>query len=397
LENAAAVRIQAITRGRLVRRRQAEELANARTEHEDAEREAAATRVQALVRGRAARRRYDAARTEGTGLAAMQGALAGVRVGVDAAAMVDPSDASVEHTFRAALQALRAAGAAIVPVSLGFTPAEARVVHSTSVLDEAVDVADRIRAWEQLRELGLFLSTRRLDVEREVPVPADQLPARKDGEEEGEEGEEGEGGEEGEEGGARKKKVRTMRVRTVVSDLVDAFSGTLAEREALTSALDTRNAAAVDAATYLHAVTVGRMAVRNAVARALKDNALDALVYPTAYAPAAAVRGADDAGVWVRGQLAAVDSVYGRNAALAAVAGAPAITLPCGLAHLRPGTAPGNPGSERMPVGCELLAKPGSDLLLLKLAALVEPLFQQAPDPIIRRKWARGVAGRDPM
>ena len=37
--------------------RQAEELANARTEHEDAEREAAATRVQALVRGRAARRR----------------------------------------------------------------------------------------------------------------------------------------------------------------------------------------------------------------------------------------------------------------------------------------------------------------------------------------------------
>jgi Asp-tRNA(Asn)/Glu-tRNA(Gln) amidotransferase A subunit family amidase len=284
-------------------------------------------------------------------------------------------------------------------VDLAFSHSEAAVLReggSVGVLEAAVTVVDRVRAWEQLRELGVFLASRRLDVERDVEVPLGPAEG-KDGEEDEEAGEEEEEEGGGDGAAASKKTTRTIRVRTLTSDLLDAFSGTAAEREALVSTLHAGTEASVDAATYVHALTIGRSAVRNALVRVIRDYSLDAIAYPSALAPAAAVRGAGDAGVWVRGTLAAADEVYGQNAALATVAGAPAVSVPCGLAHLRPSTAPGNPGSERVPVGFELCGKPGSDPLLLKLAASIHPLFPAVPDPVIRRKWTRGVRGSDPL
>lgn len=69
----------------------------------------------------------------------------------------------------------------------------------------------------------------------------------------------------------------------------------------------------------------------------------------------------------------------------------PAVSVPCGFARLRRSAAPGDPGSERVPVGMELMAPEGKDDRLLEIAAGLEACMPRLPDPILRGTWRSGV------
>jgi aspartyl-tRNA(Asn)/glutamyl-tRNA(Gln) amidotransferase subunit A len=110
------------------------------------------------------------------------------------------------------------------------------------------------------------------------------------------------------------------------------------------------------AATYLRA---GR--VRGLLRRRMREafagvDLVAAPAVPVTAAPAGSAK------VELNGRRQAVDAVHSRFTALASVTGQPALSVPCGL----DGTG--------LPVGLQLIGRPGEEALLLHVAALVEGL-----------------------
>lgn len=199
--------------------------------------------------------------------------------------------------------------------------------------------------------------------------------------------------------------------------VVDAFAGTPADKAFLKAQLDPSTA--VPARTYAAAVAVRRPALQQAVAALFETTGADVLLYPSTPIPAAPLKateelrpgaataaassaGAGAAGFAPSAGSAAAASVppvplhngsrYYRNARLAAAAGLPAITVPCGLTRPLPTATRGMPGSERLPVGLELAGRPGDDVRLLAVARAVQGLQSLLPDPIVVDRWNDGVS-----
>lgn len=104
--------------------------------------------------------------------------------------------------------------------------------------------------------------------------------------------------------------------------------------------------------------------LREALRAHLADHGLAALVYPAVAAPPPPI--GEEHHVQIDGEEVSFFDAFGRNTALAAAAGAPAITLPAGMSP------------DGMPVGLELAALPGADRGLLGLASAVEGVLEFA-------------------
>jgi aspartyl-tRNA(Asn)/glutamyl-tRNA(Gln) amidotransferase subunit A len=112
------------------------------------------------------------------------------------------------------------------------------------------------------------------------------------------------------------------------------------------------------AATYLRAARV-RGLLRRRMRDAFAGAGVDLVATPAVPVTAAP---AGSAKVELNGRRQAVDAVHSRFTALASVTGQPALSVPCGL----DGTG--------LPVGLQLIGRPGEEALLLHVAALVEGL-----------------------
>jgi aspartyl-tRNA(Asn)/glutamyl-tRNA(Gln) amidotransferase subunit A len=136
----------------------------------------------------------------------------------------------------------------------------------------------------------------------------------------------------------------------VLDDHPDGFSP--AVRAALRAGRE------MPAATYLRAARV-RALLRRRMRAAFADARVDVVAVPSVPVTAAP---AGSAKVDLNGRRQAVDAVHSRFTALASVTGQPAISVPCGL------------DDAGLPVGLQLIGRPGEDELLLHVAALVEGL-----------------------
>ena len=378
----AALRIQAIARGRIGRKAVADMV----SERESA----AASRIQALLRGRATRASLSAPAPP-AGAGASEGKegkeeagpdaslpLAGKRIGVPWDALWEAADATVRAAAEEAISALQAAGATIVraplpevmdAAALAGTAAappppsapragQRKAPHGAParaaggrrlkrgrlvpLADAAWNAADIIRQFETPRELSMYLSRSGLD--------------------------------------ARGMTVEGVVAGALASDV---------EKEGVLAQLDP--ASALDPETYRLALLGTREAVGTALRDYFAQHALTALLHPTTGVPASMARGAEDSLVLCNGQLVAASKALLGTTCIAALMGAPAITLPVGTVKPRPDVKPGNPGSERVPVGVQLMALPGQDEALLGVALQLQAHLTPLVDPIVLRRWKLGV------
>jgi Asp-tRNA(Asn)/Glu-tRNA(Gln) amidotransferase A subunit family amidase len=392
-EEAAATRIQATMRGKLARSKVAQLRSDARSSREHD----AAVRIQAMERARAAHRKVEGLRMEAAkegmavspvvsprGASGLVTDLKGLRIGLALKPFAEGCDSTVMAVVHEVAAKLRAAGAEVIEAEVptvedvGGKPG---VGERVPVTKRALAAVESIRSFEALRELGLYLASRGLDCERQVAV---ELPSRPPSDEDDEEvvppG----------------PRISLVKVRTTVSDVVAAFAGSTTERQALTRALDLKGSvadggSAVDPATYAEAITTGRASVLRAMEGFILRNKLDAIMYPTALVPAVAEKGRDGDAVYCERALVPAREALTRNAAVASVAGMPAITIPGGLTPKRGTAGVGQPGGERLPVGVEFASLPGTDERILAIARAVQALIPPLPDPVLRQKWQRGV------
>jgi len=180
-----------------------------------------------------------------------------------------------------------------------------------------------------------------------------------------------------------------ITIRTTVASVVSSIQVPAAEREAIDRGM--RPAHAIDRASYIFALVHAREAIRAEVEAAMEKASVKCLLYPSCLVPAAACRGSSGQAVHCGGGLTSCTRAYQRNASLAPCVTGPAITVPCGFARLRRTAAPGDPGSERVPIGMELLGVAGSDLSVLGIAAGLEACMPTLPDPVLRGSWKSGV------
>jgi Asp-tRNA(Asn)/Glu-tRNA(Gln) amidotransferase A subunit family amidase len=174
-----------------------------------------------------------------------------------------------------------------------------------------------------------------------------------------------------------------------VTGILQGFRGSAGDKEALVAQLARRTA--TTATTYRSALVYRRPALKRVFTTLLKSQKLAALVYPTTPLPAAAARGADGTGVELNGQVVDAAAAYTRNTRVAAAAGLPALSVPCGMTKPRPGAPKGSPGAERLPVALEFVAAPEEDERLLSLGRAFQRLQSLLPDPIVMRRWGGGV------
>lgn len=177
-----------------------------------------------------------------------------------------------------------------------------------------------------------------------------------------------------------------------VTGVLRGFQGAAGEREVLLAQLD--RATAVTATTYRAALVHRRPALKRAFTTYLKSNKLAALCYPTTPAPALQLKGPESAHVELPSQpgtLVDAGEVYSRNTRAASAAGLPALSIPVGLTKPVPGAPARSPGSERLPVGLELVGAPGDDERLLALGRALQKLVPSIPDPVTMAAWAEGL------
>lgn len=124
---------------------------------------------------------------------------------------------------------------------------------------------------------------------------------------------------------------------------------------------------AIPQAVYESAVSVVRPQLQRLYADTLKNNRLDALVFPTTPLPAAPI-GAD-ATVNLNGNAVPTFQTFIRNTDPGSVAGVPGISLPVALT------------SGRLPVGIEIDGAAGSDRHLLGVALTLEKILGALPAP----------------
>lgn len=117
-----------------------------------------------------------------------------------------------------------------------------------------------------------------------------------------------------------------------------------------------RAGAELPAATYGQALAV-RERLRASQRALFAARGLDALLLPTlpVCAPPRGVRA-----VAVAGRQRPLEAALARFVALASVTGQPAVSVPCGL------------GTEGLPVGAQLVGRPGDELGLLRIATAIE-------------------------
>lgn len=126
----------------------------------------------------------------------------------------------------------------------------------------------------------------------------------------------------------------------------------------------------------------------------LKSNKLAAILYPTTPAPAMQLKGPENAHVEppsAKGALVDAAALYGRNTKAASAAGLPALSVPVGLTKPVQGAPARSPGSERLPVGMELVGAPGDDERLLALGRALQKLTPAIPDPVTMAIWSEGI------
>ncbi|KAA0154300.1 hypothetical protein FNF29_02520 [Cafeteria roenbergensis] len=406
-EEEAAVRIQAVARGRESRSRVSRLRRDKRAQGETE----AAIRIQAISRGRRARMAttqqlarqaragdVDAAATAKAAFKAgedgsLTAGLSGLRLGLPACLLAD-CDSTVKTVVADTVAKLEAAGAVVVrgelpKVAAAGDPAGRATVNAVV---RAGQVCAAVRGYEALRELAAYLSARGLDRDRVVVVEAPKKRKAEEGEEEEEEEEE-----DGEAGAAAAgPKLAKVTVRTTVADVVDAYCGSATDRAALVAAMDPRGSvadggSAVDAGEYADALGPGREAVVQSVRAFMTRHKVEAILYPSLMVPAVAEKGSDGDAVYCNGALVSTRHALTRNASLASAAGLPACTVPAGMTRKRASAGVGVPGGERMPVGVEVAGLPGSDARLLAVARALQGVVAALPDPVLRSRWQRGV------
>jgi mandelamide amidase len=178
-----------------------------------------------------------------------------------------------------------------------------------------------------------------------------------------------------------------------VTDVLQGYKGAAAERETLLAQLN--KGTAVSATTYRAALVHRRPALKRVFTTYLKINRLAALVYPTTPAPALQLKGPENGHVELAsspGTLVDASTLYSRNTKAASAAGLPALSVPIGLTKPVPGAPTKSPGSERLPVGLELVGAPGDDERLLALGRALQKLVPAIPDPVTMAIWSEGVS-----
>ena len=376
---AAAVRIQAIARGRIGRQNVAKQQA--------ARSDAAAAKITALLKGHVARKGLRGAtgapsesKSEGKEEGGEGGLpLQGVRIGLPWQGLWDACDVTVRAVGSEAVKALEAAGATMVraefeqvmdaaaPSAAGGPPPGApqkpsaphgapasgaagaptkrkprSLGRQVGIQRAALHAADLISQYEAPRELAAYLAKSGLD--------------------------------------AKGVTLAALAEGAVVPD---------AEKQRLVAQLcaDT----AVDASTYRLALLGTRAAVGAAVQAYFSTHGVQAVLLPGSTVPSHVARGGDGQALLRNGELVDAREALSGPACIAAVAGCPSVVMPAGTVKLRKQVLKGNPGSERVPVGVELLGAPGGDERLLKLAEGVAGAFSPLVDPVTLRRWTIGV------
>lgn len=239
---------------------------------------------------------------------------------------------------------------------------------SVDLCDACAAVADVIRRWELPHQITGYLQNNELTKERARPFTTAEIYDSK--------------------GGVKpdfywRKKVEYQKPINVL-DVVASGYCTKLEQEYIAAQLSADTA--VDAETYHLAIAESRKAIKECISQYMKENGLDIVAYPSSVVPSLTTIG-DDVCINVNGKLQECSSALSKTTTVASVAGLPAITLPCGLTRLRAGVNPGTPGSERVPVGLEMLTSAGQDFELLEIAEKIESMRGELADPILRSKW----------
>ena len=90
-------------------------------------------------------------------------------------------------------------------------------------------------------------------------------------------------------------------------------------------------------------------------------------------------------------ELVDAAALYSRNTRPASAAGLPAVSVPVGLTKPVVGAPARSPGSERLPVGLELVGASGDDERVLALGRALLSLMPAIPDPVNVARWGEGV------
>lgn len=151
--------------------------------------------------------------------------------------------------------------------------------------------------------------------------------------------------------------------KTSVKDIVESSSGT--ERHLLDAWLSgSVSDGAVTPAAYRDVLVRQRPVFIAALIEAFAAANVEAVLYPAVLATACKIEQAADPACTldVAGASLPIDTVYGRNAAVATAAGFPALTIPIGQ-------------TGDLPVAIELMGLPGSDFRVLELGRGVQDLY----------------------
>jgi mandelamide amidase len=126
----------------------------------------------------------------------------------------------------------------------------------------------------------------------------------------------------------------------------------------------------VPRAVYQEAMDVHRPRLIQAYRDHFRVHGIDALVFPTTPLPARPI--GEDVDVELNGRRVPTFQTFIRNTDPGSVAGLPGISLPVGLTD------------RGLPVGLALDGLPGTDRVLLAIAASIETLFPALPAPMLK-------------
>lgn len=263
----------------------------------------------------------------------------------------------------------------------------------TACLDKVIDP---ILGHELPREIAQYLSTHTAL----PPKPAPQLddegneipPAEPDPDDE-----------EAMAAAAKAKIPRSMDTLVTLRNVIEAFSGTPADKALLMAQLEsytssTGGFAGVSGRLYQAALVRKRVELQHYLLNDLfKQHKLDILLYPAAPLPPSPIKATEDTlpGAGSSSSESIVvgnGSIYYRYSRLASASGFPALSLPVGMTKPAINAVRGMPGSERLPVAVEVLAPHGNDVRLLAVARAFQGLQSLLPDPVVVAHWNEGVS-----
>jgi Asp-tRNA(Asn)/Glu-tRNA(Gln) amidotransferase A subunit family amidase len=273
----------------------------------------------------------------------------------------------------------------------------------TAGLDKVIDP---ILGYELPRELSLYLSTHTALPPKPAPVFDDDgneiPPAEPDPDDA-----------EAVAAAAKAKIPRSMDSLVTLRNVLEAFSGTPADKAFLMAQLEnysssTGSYAGVGGRLYQAALVRKRVELQHYLMNDLfKQHKLDVLLYPATPLPPSPLKSTEDTLPAASGSSSSGDSspkaadssivvgngsVYYRYSRLASASGFPALALPIGMTKPLMNAVRGMPGSERLPVAVEAMAPHGNDVRLLAIARAFQGLQSLLPDPVVVAHWNEGVS-----